>query len=162
MNVSPGAPRLLRVSPPPFALGEGHKLCWPDSDEMRATWIPTHPSLAAQTLRVRIWSWPGWKVPASQPRAWSFHSGTPKEGIRFRLELPHFWMVGSHRHGSVLPLFKLWQDCVLWRKLRRVKTQLAAVLLFFFQLFLKIKNLSAVPWLGNLRQIKIYGVKGLG
>ena len=161
MNVSPGAPSLLRVSPPPFALGEGHKLCWPDSDEMRATWIPTHPSLAAQTLRVRIWSWPGWKVPASQPRAWSFHSGTPKEGIRFRLELPHFWMVGSHRHGSVLPLFKLWQDCVLWRKLRRVKTQLAAVLLFFFQ-FLKIKNLSAVPWLGNLRQIKIYGVKGLG
>ena len=55
MNVSPGAPSLLRVSlPPSFALGEGHELCWPDSDEMRATWIPTHPSLAAQTLRIRI------------------------------------------------------------------------------------------------------------
>lgn len=32
----------------------------------------------------------------------------------------------------------------------------------FFLVFLKIKNLSALPCLGNLRHIKIYGVKGLG
>lgn len=49
MNVSPGAPSLLRVPLPTpgtiLAVGECHKLCRPDPDKMKATWIPTHPSL---------------------------------------------------------------------------------------------------------------------
>lgn len=50
MNVSLGAPSLLRAPPrgggtAPPSVGEHHKWCRPDPDEMKATWIPTHPSL---------------------------------------------------------------------------------------------------------------------
>lgn len=41
----PRGPKSPRVPPTFFAVGECHKLCRPDPDEMKATWIPTHPSL---------------------------------------------------------------------------------------------------------------------
>lgn len=51
MNVSQG-PQVSSESPAPLALGECHKLCRPDPDEMKATWILTHPGRAARILRI--------------------------------------------------------------------------------------------------------------
>lgn len=75
MNVSPGAPSLLRVLHL-ICFGEGHKLCWPDSDEMKATWIPTHPSLAAQILRIPYLILAWMESSNFSAKGMGFHSGT--------------------------------------------------------------------------------------
>lgn len=46
-RMSPKGPQVSSESLLLLAVGEGHKLCRPDPDEMKATWNPTHPSQAA-------------------------------------------------------------------------------------------------------------------
>lgn len=76
MNVSQG-PQVSSQSPHPHPplWGECHKLCRPDADEMKDTWVPTHPSQAAGILRI---SGLDGKF-QFQPGTRSFHSGTPKD-----------------------------------------------------------------------------------
>lgn len=98
----PRGPKSPQSFPPPFALGEGHKLCCPDPDEMKATWIPAHPSLATQILRITgpdgkfQFLSQGHEASTRGPPRNQVQAGTPLslDGEKFT----------SPRHSSVLPL----------------------------------------------------------